>query len=59
ENIRDKLNSGFERIAKNESAREEEQALAAYIASSSKVDAANVVNTDIKVETARMTKRRF
>ena len=30
ENIRDKLNSRFERIAKNESAREDEQALAAY-----------------------------
>jgi hypothetical protein len=56
ENIRDKLNSRFERIAKNESAREEEQALAA-LASSSRADAANVVNTDIKVETARMTKK--
>jgi hypothetical protein len=56
ENIRDKLNCRFERIAKNESAREEEQALAA-LASSSRADAANVVNTDIKVETARMTKK--
>ena len=57
ENIRDKLNSQFERIAKNESAAEKTSKHWQLIASNTRVDAANVVNTDIKVETARMTKK--
>jgi hypothetical protein len=56
ENIRDKLNNRFERITKNELAKEEEHALNMHwqlSTSNTRVDAAIVVNMDIKVEIAR------